>query len=414
MNKVYNLYSSLKFALLNNKNLYIYMLSKVFSSVIIAVTGIFIARYFSKEDFGLLKTVITFLGFVSIFISFGLNDYFLIKFSKQKNNFKLISKVLGTFSILYFLFFPVSLILYNFFYDKGLIFLIILYIGILIGNISSIINIIFQVFDKFKLLSLLTFLNAISYLVLVYFFISFIRGDLKDYFYILLFISFLNLFINLYFFSKISKLKYLIFRPTFNINILRYSFPFFISGLTSFIYMQSDILLLSILKNTEEVARYSIPVTFINASYLIPTILYNYFIPKLSMSFNSKNFKFHYKNFLKFNTFFSIPLFIILFFFGEHLLVFLFTEKYIDSLPILQMLSIVFLFHSFCFIFGGILTASNNQKIRTYIQSTGAILNIILNLLFIPYFGAEGAAMTTMLTEIIIFIGYLYFGRKYI
>jgi len=390
------------------------MLSKIFASFITAITGILIARYFSKEDFGLLKTITTFVGLISIFITFGLNDYFLIKFSKQKNNFRLLTKILGNFAVLYIFFFPVSIFVYNLLYQEGLFFLVLLYIGIFTGNISNLINIVFQSFNKFNILSLVTFINASVYLIIVLIFIYIIKGNLGNYIYILLLASFFNLLVNIYFYSHVNKINSIKFTPTFNINILKISFPFFMSGIMSFIYMQSDILLLSILQNSKEVARYTVPLTFITVLYLIPTILYNYFIPKLSSSFGSKIFKAYYQNFLKLNILFSIPLFVILFFGGKYLLLFLFTEKYLDSYNILQMLSVVFLFHSFCFIFGGILTASNNQKIRTYIQSTGAILNFILNLTFIPIFGAEGAAMTTILTEIVIFTGYIYFGKKYL
>jgi O-antigen/teichoic acid export membrane protein len=51
------------------------------------------------------------------------------------------------------------------------------------------------------------------------------------------------------------------------------------------------------------------------------------------------------------------------------------------------------------FIFGTLLTASGNLKVLNWISFLGILLNIVLNLLLIPKYGALGAAFTTFVTQ---------------
>ena len=46
------------------------------------------------------------------------------------------------------------------------------------------------------------------------------------------------------------------------------------------------------------------------------------------------------------------------------------------------------------------------------INITGAILNTLLNLLLIPYFGIEGAALATLMPTSTVFCLFLYFSQK--
>jgi O-antigen/teichoic acid export membrane protein len=50
-------------------------------------------------------------------------------------------------------------------------------------------------------------------------------------------------------------------------------------------------------------------------------------------------------------------------------------------------------------------TVSNNKRIPLFVLIFGAVLNIILNFIFIPIMGMEGAIISTILTNLSIFIG---------
>jgi O-antigen/teichoic acid export membrane protein len=185
----------------------------------------------------------------------------------------------------------------------------------------------------------------------------------------------------------------------------------------AYIYMQSDILMLSFMAGPVEVSRYAVVTVLIFAAYLIPTSIYNYYLPKIAEAYGHNRRDTLSKVYNQFKILTMGIMFLIsifLFIFSENILNVIYGIKYLDSSNILRILSVVLFFHSFCFLYGAIITASGNQKLRSKLQILAAFLNIILNIYFIPLYGAEGAAITTAMTEVIIFICYAYFSRNLI
>ena len=62
---------------------------------------------------------------------------------------------------------------------------------------------------------------------------------------------------------------------------------------------------------------------------------------------------------------------------------------------------------------GTALSSINRQGSRVFSQGTVAIINIVLNLLFIPKFGFIGAGIATIISEVFFLIFYYYFIIKY-
>jgi len=384
-------------------NLLIYMFSNFISKFILGLSGILLARFLTKEDFGLLKTITAFVGLIGIFVNFGLNDFLLFEASKNKiSGFE--RKIVGNYLLLYTILFPISLVSYFCIYSKGLFIMVIFYLKLLLDWVSDTI-----------IRALLIFVNAILlFLPVVYLYIS--KGGLEKYITSLLFVSFISCIIYIFVYNQYNQkegIKNLISLPRMDKKILMSSFPFFVSGLMAYVYMQSDILMLSFMKGTVEVGRYAVATTLIFAAYLLPTVLYNYFLPKLAAAFGErKKLNYFYSQFIILTLVLTLPLAVLLFVFSEEILRFVYTYKYVDSRYILKILAIVFFFHSLCFVFGAVITASGNQSLRSKIQILAAITNVLLNIIFIPLYGAEGAAFTTAMTEVIIFSLYWYFSRK--
>jgi len=389
------------------------MLSNIFSKCLLGLSGILLARVLTKTDFGFLKTTITFTGLCGIFVNFGLNDFFLFEFSKEKND-KLLRKTLQNYLALYLIFFPLALVFYVFLYSKGVIFFFAFYIKSFFDWVVDIIKRYFQSYNLFNIVSLLTIISTllISFPAI---YIYIVKQSLNLYIFLLIISSFLLFLISLYIYFSISKNLNILSLPKLDLKILKKSYPFFLSSLMSYIYMQSDILMLSFMKGTMEVSRYAVVSTLIFYAYLFPSLIYNYFLPMLVDFFSRKQKKYilsTVKKFIFLIFLFILPIVLTLFIFSTDILKILYKYKYIDSSNILKLLSIVFFFHSFCFVFGAILTASGNQILRSKLQFFAAILNIILNILFIPKYGAEGAASATAITEIFIFLFYFYTSIK--
>ena len=88
-------------------------------------------------------------------------------------------------------------------------------------------------------------------------------------------------------------------------------------------------------------------------------------------------------------------------FFAKYIILVLYGEKY---LPAVGSLSLIVWYTSFSY-FGAInniyMVAENKIKWVQVTTFVGAIVNVILNYVFIPMFGVEGAALASLITQII-------------
>ena len=409
-----------------------YILSNILSKLITGLSGIFLARYFSKVDYGILASAFAFMNIASLFSKFGTTDFFLYRLSSLKDPRR--QKVLfaGVFTLSlysYLIFIPATIIpAYMFlpisqYPSAGDIHPIIpIYAKTFFdGLLPPLFIVVLQHRNRFGVLSLFGCVASLV-VVLNVFAVYLFHLSLNGY----LFFSLMTTAVFAAAWS-LSASKLTGYNPLSGLDlriravldfapeILRSSYHFFVSNIMAFVYVQSDILMLSILKGPVETARYSVVVSLLLASYLIPSSISSYFLPKLITAFSERSGK-TVSSILRQFAVFTLPvMFLIspaLFFFPNGILNILFGGKYNDSGNILRLLSVVLFFHSTCFISGAVLTAASRQKTRSNIQIAGAVFNIAANFIFIPFYGAEGAAFTTALTEVIIFGLYSYFSIK--
>lgn len=96
----------------------------------------------------------------------------------------------------------------------------------------------------------------------------------------------------------------------------------------------------------------------------------------------------------------SLPIFIFLFFFGQYFLM-LFGNEFTTGTSALAILSAGQLLNAFFGSVGLILSSTGHEKATLQGVAISAIINIILNSLFIPIWGIEGAAIATITSLLI-------------
>ena len=99
-----------------------------------------------------------------------------------------------------------------------------------------------------------------------------------------------------------------------------------------------------------------------------------------------------------------IPIAIATVFYSTDIMTFIYGHKYDAGAPIL-----VILIWTACLLFANgagntLLNASHKEVSVTKIYSIAAIFNVIMNFILIPYLSYIGAAITTVLSDILIFI----------
>ena len=113
--------------------------------------------------------------------------------------------------------------------------------------------------------------------------------------------------------------------------------------------------------------------------------------------------------------FLSLPMCIGLIGIADKLIPIFLGEEYIECITITKIFSFLIVIVGLDNIIGRqCLMATNNQKKFNIGVIVGAIVNIIMNLILIPYTGAIGAAISSVCAELIILILFIIFGKKYL
>ena len=113
--------------------------------------------------------------------------------------------------------------------------------------------------------------------------------------------------------------------------------------------------------------------------------------------------------------FFSIPAAIGIMAIARPLIMFFSGEAYLPVLPSMLILAPSVVTGSISsFLFNVILTPNRLEKYSLQAQIIGSSLNILLNAIFIPFWGVFGASLSTMIVELTIMVVMMIHARKYL
>ena len=181
------------------------------------------------------------------------------------------------------------------------------------------------------------------------------------------------------------------------------------------LYFQLDTILLAFWKGPEEVGIYQAVFRLVMLPLLIPEVFINSIMPTLSR-FNSENIlKWQKLSFFlnKFLVIIGIPLSIFIFMFSDQLINIVYGKKeYSSAIPVLKIFAVIILVRFMSETRGLMLTTSRKQKIRMLIVVAATIINFLINLVVIPKYSFYGAAVTSLITNVLVGILFFYFTRS--
>ena len=99
-------------------------------------------------------------------------------------------------------------------------------------------------------------------------------------------------------------------------------------------------------------------------------------------------------------------------FFNYDIMSLMYVEHFQESSKLLSILMIGFMGIATSYIFGTLLTANGNLKYLNIMACFGMILNIVLNLILIPKFQSIGAAVSSMITQLLTAITQVFIAKK--
>ena len=190
-------------------------------------------------------------------------------------------------------------------------------------------------------------------------------------------------------------------------------------SITTTVYVNSDITMIGLFRGDSEVAYYSVAVKIYNVIKAILAAIIIVGIPRLTELYFSKDYDRYRELSLKsLNVLltFMLPIIAGVFLLSEEAVLLVSGVQYLDSVVTLKILCIAVAFAVLAtYITDIIILPQGIEKGALYAAALSAVMNIVLNLIMIPQYGFNGAAITTVISEAfvcIISIIYVYFKDK--
>lgn len=427
-----NLDNSLK--LLAKTSLMIFIIL-IFSKIMVYVYRIIIARYFGPEIYGLLSLSLMILGWFAAFSSFGLYEGVLryTSFYRGKKEFQKIGYLFKfSIKILIFssifsgilLFFLSEFISIKIFHNSNLIiFLRISSFIIPFYLLSNVFLAAIQAFEKIKAYTII--LDFIQHLIKIFLLVFFILINLNFSAVIVSYVSgILAIFLISFFYCK-YKLPSLFEKYSLTAKekskikreVLSYSWPLFFVIIVDSIFPWIDFFAIGYFKGVSEVGFYSAAVSIAYLLIFLPPLFLRLFFPMLTRYFSAKDINLMRelsKQIEKWIFIVNLPFFILMVLFPGVFINFLFGSRYLVAENSLRFLAIGYLFFSMTLVSHNLLSIIGKTKIIFIDLILVSILNIILNILLVPKYSLDGAAFSTMISQIILSFLIFFQVRHYV
>jgi len=365
--------------------------------------GVYVARYLGPANFGLLSYAGSFVGLFAGIATLGLDSIVvreLVKDEKRRDELlgtTFVLKVIGSVLVIGMLTIAIRFT-NNDNFTNLLIFIIA--IGTIFQSFN-VINFYFQskVLSKYTVFAQVfsTILCAVIKLLLVYFNMGLIYFAIVT---LLQSIILASGLIVMYIKQKSSLFSWSV---NFGLakNLLKDSWPLMLSGIAISIYMKIDQVMIKNMLEAKAVGNYAVAVRISEVWYFIPMAITSSVFPAI---INAKKIskKLYYERLQKLYdlmVWLAIGIALPIMLLSNNIVELLFGIQYQEAAGVLQ----IYVWAGI-FVFLGVassqyLIAENYTKISFLRTFMGAIINITLNIILIPKFGINGAAIATVLSQ---------------
>lgn len=185
--------------------------------------------------------------------------------------------------------------------------------------------------------------------------------------------------------------------------ILTTAWPFAVSTLLGGLMINTDIFIISWLRSASDVGLYSAGQRIIQILYIVPSILATSALPifgRLAIK-DDQRMRQATERILGLILLLAIPLALGGFLLGPQIISLAFGEAYAGSVSSFQILALTILADFPAVILANAIFAYNKQRGLIIYSAIGGFLNVILDLLFIPYWGIAGCALSTLIAQIV-------------
>ena len=278
---------------------------------------------------------------------------------------------------------------------------------------------LFQGLGNIRFISIFSMIAKLSILPLTFIFVK----NSNDYIiaaFLQALVSVVSMLISLVYIVKKKWVKIDFFIKANVYSALKESFPLFLSNAATSIYTISFVLLLGYFSTAEQVGQYSAVEKIMRAAcYLIFVPISQAFYPKIvSLATQEKKEALRLvKRILFFVIIVMLLIFILMYFFSSYLVGYL-GKDYKNTISLFKIIAFVPVFVGTggvvaqlgLLALGGVEDKNNYQRVY-FVAAIVALISIFAT---IPFYGANGAAISLLITEMTVCVLMIWFGRKII
>lgn len=388
--------------------------SSILSSVLTLVTQAIIASELGPDSFGVFSSSLALVMLLCPIIAMGSDGYFL-KFTSGVDDQAL---QFNSNWVLYFIITSILMLIIYFMFestDTGKLALLMISQSLMNFCVA-----VFQSKKKYLSVSVILTLQSLSRisalgLFILYYEIITLENIVALYFFVSLLMIMVCFFVLYQLEFGVLYFKYKNITYQGFIAFLKSSMPFGVTTLLHLVYFQSDIIVIDKLYSSEDAGIYSAAFVVLTAAYMIPSVIYQkYFLPIAHQLAALGPIEREYLYFIKGTKYmflFALISMGVVYMSSDWIVSLVYGEEYSESSMYIKVLSICIIFRFLSSNAGVFLMTRDLVHKKNKYMFVCAILNIVLNVIFVPFYGAIAAAITTIVTEFLL-CSLFYWGIK--
>lgn len=390
-------------------NAFLNSLRSILNLLFPLITFPYVSRILSVDGMGIYNFSNTYIGYFSLIAGLGVSTYAVREGAKYRDN----REKIGYFSSQVF-----TINIYSTILAYILLFLSLIIFGNLNNYVSTILIFslelifatmgtewIYVIYEDYGYITIRSILFKILSILLLFILVK-KPDDYLQYAGITVFASVGSNILN-YMHAK----QFCVIKLVKNTNLYYHLKPIltiFASTVAVSIYVYADTTILGLIKGDYAVGIYSVSVKIYQMAQGILTAILTVTIPRLAMLYGKKRMK-DYNNVLSrvisMLEILVLPASIGLIMLSREIVLIIAGNKYIGSVNSLRIITWATIFSIFAWIFSDcvLIPAKRESKLLRNTIITG-ILNIILNLVLIPFISYDGASLSTVIAELMVMI----------
>ncbi len=376
---------------------------RIVQAVLGFIVSMLTARYLGPSNYGLISYAASLVAFAAPIMKVGLDSIYVQELVNKPNEE---GEILGTglcMNIFSAVICMAGVVSFSLISDSGEIDTIIicaLYSLTLLAQASEMIMYWFHA----KLLSkYVSIVSMIAYLIVSAYKIVLLATESEVYWYAISYaIDYLLIGVILYVtYFKLTHQKLKVSFETLK-RLFSKGKYYILSGLMVVIYGQTDRIMLKLFIDETAVGYYSAGVTCVSAASFVFSAIITSMQPIIyeGKKQSEEVFEKRVRQLYSIIVYMAVIESILLSILSEWIVRILYGSAYDPTIDVLRIIAWYTAFSYYGAAKDVWLLAENKQKYLVWINGTGAILNIILNCIFIPAWGINGAALASLLTQI--------------